>query len=384
MNQRKTTGSARCSVLAILAVLALLTLAFCPGEAAAQSAEPQRHSALKNVVVHPVLNGFILGYDVDQGGTEGSLSEYVALGDGNNNVATEIFDQKSGKILKVIAEKKNTPDDYVTEGIFNHVGLVDFQTVVGGFAKNHYETLSPIDTNKFTGKWTPQIRKNYFLEGISNNRDGSDVAVVQFSDIENVLLYVFSSNISSNTFGPQIPFNDGNIGPFPLVGYDSAKNVAVLVGSNGSPTTPPLFAVVDLVSGKTHEFTGAGVGQVLGLAVDSSTDVAVVTTMGGPFTPPMVDFYDVVKGTGFGLSLPQSDIGADVEFDPLHKVFVVVASDPSTGVTSLLEYDSKGNLKKTLSGGVLNQLTSCCVLNPSTRTGFGASGFQAELESFRY
>lgn len=378
MSQRRGLSS----TLTIAALLCLSGVAVCADDVVAHSGKSQPGSAPKTVIVHPKLGGFILGYDVDQGGTKGSLSEFLTLQNGNSNVATEVFDQSTGKIT-VVAEKTNTQDDYVTEGIFNHIGLIDFQTVVGGLAKNHYLTINPIGINKFTGKWTPPIKKNYFLQSISNNKNGSDVAVVQFSDIEKIFLYVFRSNIASNTFGPQIPFTDGNIG-FPLLAYDSKRNIAVLVGSNGSPTTPPLFATVDLADGKTLEFTGAGVGQVLGLAVDPSTDVAVVTTMGGPFTPPMVDFYNVVTQTGFGLTLPGSDIGADVEFDSLHKLFIVAAGDPSTGTVSLLEFDSKGNLKKTVTGGSLNHLTSCCVLNPSTRVGFGGVGFQAELQSFNY
>jgi len=380
MNER-TTASALSSGLAVVVLLVLSSITAWGGEAQANASPTD--SAAKTVMVHPKLGGFILGFDVDQDGTEGLLSEYLHLQDGNIDAATEVFDQNTGKILNVIAEKKDTQDDYVTEGIFDHIGLADFQTVVGGFAKNHYMTLDPIGANKFTGKWTPPIKKNYFLQGISNNRDGSDVAVVQFSDIEEILLYVFRSNISTNSFGPLMPFNDGNIG-FPLVAYDSKRNAAVIVGSNGSPTTPPLIATVDLANGKIQEFTGAGVGNVLGLAVDSSTDVAVLTTQGGPLTPPMVDFYNVVKQTGFSVTLPGSNVGADVEFDPVHKLFVVAAGDASTGTVSLFEYDSNGILNKTISGGSLNSLTGCCVLNPATRTGFGVVGFSAGLQSFSY
>jgi hypothetical protein len=69
------------------------------------------------VIVHPRLGGEIIGYDIDRTGTEGLLAEDVALGDGNADVATEIFDQKTGKILKVVAMKTDTPNDYVTQGI---------------------------------------------------------------------------------------------------------------------------------------------------------------------------------------------------------------------------------------------------------------------------
>ena len=84
-------------------------------------ASPRRtptNSRAGTVIVHPKLGGQILGYDVDRKGTEGVLSEYVSLGNGNSNVATETFDQKTGKIIKVVAKKTDSMDDYVTQGIW--------------------------------------------------------------------------------------------------------------------------------------------------------------------------------------------------------------------------------------------------------------------------
>ena len=46
-------------------------------------------------VVHTALGGEILGFDVDQNGTEGVLAEYVSLGGGKGDVSLEaIPDEK--------------------------------------------------------------------------------------------------------------------------------------------------------------------------------------------------------------------------------------------------------------------------------------------------
>jgi hypothetical protein len=110
------------------------------------------------------------------------------------------------------------------------------------------------------------------------------------------------------------------------------------VGSNGSPTTNPIVATVDLAKGKVREFTAQGVGTVNGLAVDSATGTACFTTEGGPFVPPLIEFYNLAKQTGFGVDLPSGSIGLDVEFDPIHKLFLAAAYD---GTFSILVYDEK-------------------------------------------
>ena len=43
------------------------------------------------ITVHPKFGGQILGYDIDQNGTEGVLSEYVDEPDGSVLAATETF-----------------------------------------------------------------------------------------------------------------------------------------------------------------------------------------------------------------------------------------------------------------------------------------------------
>src|SRR5580704_7191088 len=135
-------------IAAIKALLGLFGLAISAGAVAQTGSEASRGPVGPgNVVVHSALGGFILGYDVDQTGTEGILSEAVPLSDGNANVAVETFDQKTGKIIKIIDELQNSKDDFVTFGVFgNHVGLTEFEHVTTLYVdKRIYGVSNPLD-----------------------------------------------------------------------------------------------------------------------------------------------------------------------------------------------------------------------------------------------
>ena len=153
------------------------------------------------IIVQTKFGGSILGYDVDQNGTEGLLSEFVTLDNGNFLIATETFSQQTGAIIKVIAKENNTAsDDFVTQGIFgNSVGLDAFLHA----HINHFLTLNPLDSNKFTGVWTPPIKNNYELWEISRNQGVPNVAAMQVSFVSGPS-YLFSSNIAANSFGSLI------------------------------------------------------------------------------------------------------------------------------------------------------------------------------------
>ena len=85
------------------------------------------------VIVQSKFGGQIFGFDIDQNGTEGILSEALNLSNGNVLAAAETFDQKTGKILKVIAQTQ-TQDDFVTLGVVGaSVGLVEYEHVVSLF-----------------------------------------------------------------------------------------------------------------------------------------------------------------------------------------------------------------------------------------------------------
>ena len=369
--------------LLCLAVLAGVAVRFVRASEASQT-DDSSADAPGVVIVHPKLGGQVLGYDVDRNGTEGVLSEFVSLNNGNSNVATETFDQKTGKILKVVAKKNDTLDDYVTQGIFAGLGLVLYQHGVQNHFQNNFLTINPLDGGKFTGKWTPPIKKNYQLWTTSVSPEGTaNVAAYQVTFNGSFKGDVFSTNIATNTFGPQIPLI---LGDLPLLAYNSKTNQAVLAHS-GTPTTHPVIQTVDLAEGKVRQFSALGVDTVNGMAVDSSTGTACITTEGGPFTPAMVEFYNLAKQTGFGVPLTGGNIGLDVEFDSIHKLFLAAQGDFVN--FSVLVFDEKGNLKETIPVQKLPVSPALIALNPEKRIGFLPVIVEPqheflELQSFKY
>ena len=60
------------------------------------------------IIVHSKFGGQIFGFDIDQSGTEGVLSESKPQSNGTYLAAVETFDQATGTILKVAVEDANT------------------------------------------------------------------------------------------------------------------------------------------------------------------------------------------------------------------------------------------------------------------------------------
>ena len=351
--------------------------------------------------VHSKFGGSIFGFDIDQNGAEGVLSEGQTLNNGKTLAAVETFDQATGKILKVI-KKTETLDDFVTHGIVGaSIGLVEYQIVTGIYVtKRVYEVLNPLSANKFTGTWNAPLKGDDIIMSVS--RQGSPTtAVFYFENSGNSPSFVMGSNVGANTFGPQIQLKD----PLfcfclvPVMAYDTVTNQAVIASSTGAVGGPaPEIALVNLTTGKVKEFTGVdepplGPGSVNGIAVDSEDGIAVTATeLNGNIT-----FYDLKNQTGFLVPLPdpgQLTSGTDVEFDPVHKLFFVAQQVSGTGPGSSIQvYDTSGNLVESLNGFTFSDDSSVIgtyiALNPSNRTGYvnssGPDGTQGNaLQAFTY
>src|SRR5271166_925554 len=119
----------------IFQITAIFFCAFCALSVVtfAQSDEfqPKPATEAATVIVQSKFGGQIFGFDIDQNGTEGVLSEAQTLPSGQVLAAVETFDQQTGVILKVVQETK-TQDDFVTMGVVgNSVGLVEREHVMG-------------------------------------------------------------------------------------------------------------------------------------------------------------------------------------------------------------------------------------------------------------
>jgi hypothetical protein len=377
-----------------LSLLLSVTAAF------AQSEDPQPTPTTGpgKVIVHSKFGGQIFGFDIDQNGTEGVLSESILQSNGTDLAAVETFSQSTGEILKVVQETQ-TQDDFITLGVVGtSVGLVQHQHVKGGFVvKDIFQTMNPLSSNKFTGLWTPPIGTEHLImpAGVSRSQGEPNVSVFAYDNSGNFIPWVFSSNVAANTFGPVVDITDSlNFGSVPPpMAYDSVTNQAILGGGDGCFGCLPVIGIVDLTAGSFSEFTGIGFGFVNGIAVDAADGIFVTDTE----DDAGVEFYDLATQTGIEVILPNSGeqqifSGADIEFDPIHKLFLIAqpfSSSASKGST-IYVYSPNGELKETLNGfnfsNVSNVVPIYIALHPSLRTGYvdGPDSGVTELQSFTY
>jgi len=317
------------------------------------------------------------------------LSEYVLLQDGNLLIATETFDQKRGKIIKVVEKKTETQDNFVTWGVVgSHIGLREYDQVKGIYVdKRTFNILNPLEGNKFTGKWTPPVDgKTQLLEDVGGDQGTPNVAGM-VSPYACCSRFVFESDVAANTFGKKVNLTDPIFtgGVPPLLAWNSKMQRAVLAQAQGAPFTVPEIALVNLTNGKIVEFTGLGYGYVNGLAVDSATGVACTTTE----TDNSAEFYNLKKQTGIIVTLPNIGqySGATVANDPVNKLFLITHPVPASN-GEIHVYDEKGNLIESLPNFPLGPGGAYIALDPSKRTGFvlapGSNRNLSGLQSFTY
>jgi hypothetical protein len=363
-----------------LAAIAFLLI--CPLLVRAQDAKP----GLGQSVVNSAFGGFILGYDIEANGKEGILAE----AGGQNTVAIETFDQTTGKILKVAAQQKNTKNDFVTFGIFGrNVGLIEEELSSGRFVtKRLYGTLNPVDGNKITGHWTPPFTKDDIVMSMPVSQ-GSLTTPVLYFNTGGFSSFVISTNVAANTFGTPIMITDSifDENNSPRMAYDTKTNQAVLASSNGCFGCPTRIGLVDLNTGNLSTFPGLGLGSVNGIAVDSESGIACTTTE-DDFS---LEIYDLNSQSGFIVPLQgatsQANSGGDVEFDPIHKLFLIGQefSSVAPGGSSILVYDEQGNFLEAVNGLSLPASPAYMALHPSNRTGYViVTPALSSLQSFTY
>ena len=230
---------------------------------------------------------------------------------------------------------------------------------------------------------------------MSRSQGVPNVAVFAIDNSGQFIPWVFSSNVANNTFGPIVMITDAtNFGSISSpIAYNSANNTALLGGGRGCFGCRPVFAVVDLTAGTFTEFTGTGFGFVNGLAVDPVDGVACSTTE----DDASVEFYDLSTRTGFTVVLPGSGgnqffSGADVEFDSIHKLFLVAQPNSSSAPSgsTIYVYDIHGSLQETINGfsfsNASNVVPMHIALHPSQRFGYvdGPDAGVTELQAFTY
>ena len=355
-----------------------------------------------SVIVHSMFGGQIFGFDIDSNGKKGILSESMSLPGGNYLAAVETFDQATGEIIQLIS-RTETMDDFVTLGVFNSVGLVEYEHEDSFLhVLRTFFVMNPLYANGFTGKWVPPIDQNHLVSKVStavskaNGMRGALDSAVYVIDVSGSFTpLVFTTNVGANRFGPVFSITDQDFtsGGDPGFAYDNRANRAVLGHARlGNPFAPGFIATVDLTTGAFSKFQGVGLGDVNGLAVDPSNGT-VCTTTEIDFS---VEFYNLATQTGFAQPLPgavnQFYSGADVEFDPVNGLFLVAQPNSSTSQSgsSIHVYDRVGNLIESLNGfnfsNAGNVIPAHIALKPGARSGFvdGPDPGVREIESFTY
>jgi hypothetical protein len=364
----------------------LATLVLTISYGVAESAQPKNP-----VIVRTALGGEILGYDVDQNGRGGVLSEWFLEQGGQGVFAIETFDQKTGKAK--IVKKIQQPifeGDFVTLGVTGtSIGLVERQYSDPEIYKTTYAFLNPVEGNKINGRWKPGLSKtdNYIWE-LSENQGSTTSAFLGFN-INTFQSFVAGADVTKNGTGPltrltDTAFNNAN---YPVIAMDAATNQAIVAAGGGGLTGATELAVVDVTKQGFNEFAGLGKGEVNGIGVDAVDGIACTSTEGDW----NIEFYDIATETGFQETLhgATSDLnsGADVQFDPVNKLFLIdqqVCAGHDSG-TCVQVYDAQGNWVETTN--VIADGFGHIAFNPNTRMGFlwlnDNSKFD-ELESFTY
>jgi len=363
--------------------------------------QPNLSPGPTGVLVHSQFGGQIFGFDIDQNGTEGLLAEAKTLNNGNVLAAVETFDQATGRILNVVAlaQPSSNQDDFVGLGVVgNSVGLFEHEHVSRFTVSSRtFSTLNPLSLNRVNGAWTPPIGAQHIImpAGVSRSQGVPNVAVFAYDNSGQFIPWVFSSNVANNTFGPVVHITDStNFGSVPPpIAYDSVTNQAILGGGTGAFGRRPIIGVVDLTAGTFSEFEGIGFGFVNGIAVDSADGIFCTDTE----DDAAVEFYNLSTQTGFTVTLPGSGgqqfySGADVEFDSVHKLFLIAqpSSSSAPSGSTIYVYDIHGNLQETINGfsfsNTFTVVPAHIALNPSQRTGYidGPDSGVTELQNFTY
>jgi len=355
--------------------------------AATQTAPTRRPKGPGTIVVHPKFGGVLSGYDIDQNGTEGVLAEQKTLKNGNTLSAVETFDQKTGKILKVIRKGVTQFDDDIVIGIVGTSTAIVLHEHAGLHGTEPtWHLISPLDANKYTGLWHPPHFDNVdIILGISRDQGAANAAFLVLHDIyPGPTNFAFSEDVAKNKFGKEITMTDPSFEPFsePAFAFEVKTNTGVLASE--CDTCTPEIGLVNFSTGSFRDFDAVDSGSVYGIAVDSEDGVACTTT-----SDANIKFYDLKAGTGITELLPggegQVQSGFDVEFDPIHKLFLTFQSSGIADDSYILVYDPKGNLVDSINFGPRNKFGGYLALQPKQRSGFLSEGLgEGVLRSFTY
>jgi hypothetical protein len=335
--------------------------------------------------------GQIFGFDIDRNGDDGVLATA-------SNVET--FDQDTGTIAKVFPKKLPSGTSYSVANILaDDLGLVIRYVTPNGsiYAKRFYDVMDPVTKNKFTGKWKPPV-KDIQVEQAGPNQSTSTTAIFAIELKNQDRIDVFSSDVSTNTFGKIFHPNPNSvgIGDSPQFAQDTATNQAVIATTPDGGRVggePPINILIDLKTGKETQFDGLnngyyGSGFVNGLAVDSSTGIAATTTE----LNAQVEFYNLATQSAAFAQLPctsdtsQLNSGSGIANDPVNGLFLVTDTYYCSGSqgSAIVVYDESGNVVESITGFKFPIGVGAPAINPSKRMGWVTGPGVNQIQQFFY
>ena len=373
---------------------------------AAHSAGLHRRGGVLGPVVTSQFGGDIFGWDIDQNGNDGLLTETVQERVGVLN-AIETFDESTGTITKVVrkTEPPNANVEPVADAIAgSDVGIVDVARLeIHSFERNDFfQLIDPVTGNKITAKSKPRsvlgIVPNFFT---NNQASSSQVMMVLYPNKRGddaVGLYTYDT--VRNAWGKRLKFPRRFLfeNGFPnYAAVDVATNEAVvgyLMRSRYNPHESPTFYVMDAATGKhLRSFYGLGYGFPNGMAIDPTTDTMCTTTTGDMD----VEFYQLSTGKGKAVQIPRYNSvgaltqGAAVAADPIHHLFLVAQRNSTfspSGGSTVIVYDEHVKLVEHIDGfNFLNNYTVVVphlAVNPANRTGYVNGPALNQLQEFTY
>jgi hypothetical protein len=396
--------------LAWVAILPLL-LSACGGAGVpappllSPASEARGQSVGLGPVVTSQFGGQIFGWDIDQNGDDGVLSETV-LGSQVIN-AIETFDESTGKITKVVqkVQRSNASVEPVVDAIAgSDVGIVDVERLeTQPFERNDYfDLIYPVTGERITGRSKPRqilgIVPNFFT---NNQGSSSQVMMALYPDKrgnDQVGLYTYDT--VRNAWGKRVDFPKQFLfqNGFPNYAAVDPTTHEAVVGYLGRPRYNPhesaTFYIMDAATGKhLRSFYGVGFGWPNGMAIDPTTDTMCTTTTGDMD----VEFYKLSTGKGKAVMIPilygggALTNGAAVAADPIHHLFLVAQLNSTfspNGGSTVIVYDEHGKLVEYINGFEFFNPFSVVVphlaVNPTNRTGYVNGPNLNQLQEFSY
>jgi hypothetical protein len=265
------------------------------------------------------------GFGVEQDQPAGFVTSNQTNASNQSHSSVETFDQQTQAITHTV-RWATASDSYTTlddggPGIFaGDTGLIQDSTA----ATTHYDVLSPL--TQVARRWKPPTA-NSFIQPADNQQTAT--AAFGTWDLGRkgaTHVGVFGSDVQAGTSGPVYSAEPALQGfGLPVVtgiAQDTAANTAVLNVTDFTNTgVPPTFVTVDLATGATRTFAGAGSGVPDGLAIDSGTGMAANPEISG------VALIDLADGNGT-LATPGGFVYQHPAANPATRQFLVQEVSP--------------------------------------------------------